>query len=254
MSIASEITRLQGVKSDILTAIENKGVTVPAGSALADCPDLIASIPTGTPAIPNTYQQLMYCYINGNSSPWLQYFVNYTNTDRLELQMQLCLSSNFTSGSKNFVMYWIDTADFYYQVLKDTNKSYFHLGWYSNNVNTPQVTLEDNLFINLSMICSGGYVNVNINGTTVTTAQNTDARSVSLFPYNGNEAYFKNTKFFALKIFDGNSNKLKRYYVPAVRISDGVVGIYDLLNNIFVRPKSWNSQDSNGLSAGPVVA
>lgn len=47
MSIASEITRLQGVKSDILTAIGNKGVVVPADSALDDCPGLIASIPTG---------------------------------------------------------------------------------------------------------------------------------------------------------------------------------------------------------------
>lgn len=44
MSIASEITRLQGVKSDILQAIADKGVTVPAGSALDDCPALIASI------------------------------------------------------------------------------------------------------------------------------------------------------------------------------------------------------------------
>lgn len=44
MSIASEITRLQGVKADILTAIGNKGVTVPADSMLDDCPDLIASI------------------------------------------------------------------------------------------------------------------------------------------------------------------------------------------------------------------
>lgn len=47
MSIASEITRLQGVKSDILTAIADKGVTVPVDSMLDDCPDLIASIPTG---------------------------------------------------------------------------------------------------------------------------------------------------------------------------------------------------------------
>jgi hypothetical protein len=44
MSIASEISRLQGVKSDILGAIANKGVTVPAGSALDDCPALISSI------------------------------------------------------------------------------------------------------------------------------------------------------------------------------------------------------------------
>jgi uncharacterized protein (TIGR02145 family) len=47
MSIASEITRLQGVKSNILQAISDKGVDVPAGSALDDCPDLIASISGG---------------------------------------------------------------------------------------------------------------------------------------------------------------------------------------------------------------
>ena len=59
MSIASEITRLQGVKSDILQAIANKGVTVPAGSALDDCPALIASIPTGG-SLPAGYQQCQY--------------------------------------------------------------------------------------------------------------------------------------------------------------------------------------------------
>lgn len=47
MSIASEITRLQGVKSDIITAIADKGVTVPSGSKLDDCPGLIADIPSG---------------------------------------------------------------------------------------------------------------------------------------------------------------------------------------------------------------
>jgi uncharacterized protein (TIGR02145 family) len=52
MSIASEITRLQGVKADILTAIADKGVTVPAGSALDDCPDLIASISSGGGGVP----------------------------------------------------------------------------------------------------------------------------------------------------------------------------------------------------------
>jgi len=47
MSIASEITRLQGVKADILGAIVDKGVEVPIGSMLADCPDLIAAITGG---------------------------------------------------------------------------------------------------------------------------------------------------------------------------------------------------------------
>ena len=47
MSIASEITRLQGVKADILQAISDEGVEVPVGSALDDCPGLIASIGAG---------------------------------------------------------------------------------------------------------------------------------------------------------------------------------------------------------------
>lgn len=47
MSIASEITRLQGVKTNILQAIRDKGVEVPSGSMLADCPNLIASISGG---------------------------------------------------------------------------------------------------------------------------------------------------------------------------------------------------------------
>ena len=48
MSIASEITRLQGVKSDILDAIAAKGVSVPSGAKLADCPELISLIRGGT--------------------------------------------------------------------------------------------------------------------------------------------------------------------------------------------------------------
>lgn len=47
MSIQNEITRLQGVKSNILAAIEAKNVIVPPGAALADCPDLIAAITGG---------------------------------------------------------------------------------------------------------------------------------------------------------------------------------------------------------------
>ena len=47
MSIASQITRLQGVKSDILRAIADKGVEVQSGSMLADCPDLISAITSG---------------------------------------------------------------------------------------------------------------------------------------------------------------------------------------------------------------
>ena len=52
MSIASEIQRLSGVRSDIFTSITNKGVTVPATATLSSCPTLIDSITTGG-GVPN---------------------------------------------------------------------------------------------------------------------------------------------------------------------------------------------------------
>ncbi len=47
MSIASEISRLQSAKADIIDAIEDKGVTVPSGSTLDDFADLVEAIQTG---------------------------------------------------------------------------------------------------------------------------------------------------------------------------------------------------------------
>lgn len=47
MSIASEITRLQGAKADIKTAIQNKGVTVPSNALLDDFDTYIAQISSG---------------------------------------------------------------------------------------------------------------------------------------------------------------------------------------------------------------
>lgn len=52
MSIASQITRLQGVKAGILQAIANKGVEVTPDSMLDKCPDLIASISGGGGGVP----------------------------------------------------------------------------------------------------------------------------------------------------------------------------------------------------------
>lgn len=47
MSVQSEITRLETAKSDIATAITNKGVTVPSGTKLDGMAALIGSIESG---------------------------------------------------------------------------------------------------------------------------------------------------------------------------------------------------------------
>ena len=90
MSIASEITRLQGVKSDILTAIADKGVTVPEGSALDDCPNLIASISSSEPQVPDTYKELLWVTSdfkeNGGNASYVNLGTGYnTYTYKFEL-------------------------------------------------------------------------------------------------------------------------------------------------------------------------
>jgi hypothetical protein len=46
MSLATEITRIAGIKDNLITAIEAKNVTVPADVTLDELPPLIDSIPT----------------------------------------------------------------------------------------------------------------------------------------------------------------------------------------------------------------
>lgn len=48
MSIASEISRLQGAKADIKEAIEGKGVTVPSATKIDGYADLVDAIPQGS--------------------------------------------------------------------------------------------------------------------------------------------------------------------------------------------------------------
>ena len=63
MSIATEITRLQTAKADLKTAIEGKGVTVPASALISDYADLVESISGGGGS--QKYDDLVAA-INGN--------------------------------------------------------------------------------------------------------------------------------------------------------------------------------------------
>lgn len=42
-----------------------------------------------------------------------------------------------------------------------------------------------------------------------------------------------NTKFYSLKIYEGNTDKLKFNGVPCVRLSDNVPGVFDIVSNQF---------------------
>lgn len=66
MTVASEIARIQGVKANILDAIAAKGVTVPSGAMLADCPNLISSISGGGEG--DIYNVIDYKYYLGRET------------------------------------------------------------------------------------------------------------------------------------------------------------------------------------------
>lgn len=86
MSIQSEIIRLQGVKSSIITALEDKHVIVPSGTMLDECPSLIKSIKTSdefnisniVPIIPQTgiYVVDDNGYIGMDITKYFQYSAN----------------------------------------------------------------------------------------------------------------------------------------------------------------------------------
>ena len=66
MAVADEITRIQGAKADLKTAIEAKGVTVPSSALIDDYPDYVDAIQQGSaPALqaktatPSTSQQVI---------------------------------------------------------------------------------------------------------------------------------------------------------------------------------------------------
>ena len=73
MSIASEIQRLQGVRANIFDAITNKGVSVPSGAKLADCPELIEAI-SGGGCDEDTIeiQGFLYRYVKIGNLLWLK--------------------------------------------------------------------------------------------------------------------------------------------------------------------------------------
>lgn len=66
MSVADELTRIQGAKADLRTAIQAKGVTVPSSALIDDYPDYVDAIQQGSaPALqaktatPSTSQQVI---------------------------------------------------------------------------------------------------------------------------------------------------------------------------------------------------
>lgn len=133
MSIASEIQRLSGVRSDIFTSITNKGVTVPVTATLSSCPDLIDSIQ------------------GGGGSP-----TSLVNT--------AFIASGFVSGYRPFTATQVEAPVYdtitYTGMIPSYSNGNFTLNGYKTTANSPQTATFTGTI--------GQYTNVNpVTGTLV---------------------------------------------------------------------------------------
>lgn len=103
MSIASEITRLSGVRSDIFTSITNKGVTVPATATFSSCPALIDSITGGGGGGEPT------SLINDSftASGYLSAYRPFTATQNV-VPLYDVVTGTYTTGAKDNYYYYIE--------------------------------------------------------------------------------------------------------------------------------------------------
>jgi hypothetical protein len=107
MSIASEISRLSGVREDIFTSITSKGVTVPATATFSSCPALIDSITGGGGGSPTDMVNTAF-----TASGFLSGYRPFTAT-QIEVPEYDTVSGNYaTGGDSNYYVVQIPMKDF----------------------------------------------------------------------------------------------------------------------------------------------
>ena len=164
MSIASEITRLQGVKSDILQAIADKGVTVPAGAGLDDVAGLIEDIPSGEESLPTGYTELMYIEFGGSNSSFFNKSIFRENGYTYEYSMQ-------------------DNIEYKFKMILPNTGSYFFVEFFVQH--TGDWTKNRLIYIsNLNM--SENNFDVNYDGNTETLVIPSSVQDMSILVRNGN--------------------------------------------------------------------
>jgi hypothetical protein len=265
MSIASEITRLQGVKSDILQAISDKGVVVPAGSALDDCPDLIASIPTGGGNIPDGYKLTMYTELAYNSGATIIMYPKYYGQDDItpyrydSLEYQVYLKQNVSNPSValGFSAYPGSGGQFKYLRLSanitpgsESIQCEFRMRNYFDNTLTLSGTAEG--FVVAKMSYDGTDAHYALNDITDSKTDTANNNAIPDGPwqlFNVGADEFAGTKIFRMRSKIYNSDKYRFDYVPARRISDNRAGFINLVTGNFV----WSKDTPTNLVAGPDI-
>ena len=118
MSIASEIERLQNAKSALKTAIEGKGVTVPASTKLDGYSVLVDSIEQGG----GTDDDNWYMIVGDDySEGYVGHFKVYFHPDYESHQWIIYGSAGNISSSNKFIWFEYKGENYYVDNLNDGN-------------------------------------------------------------------------------------------------------------------------------------
>jgi hypothetical protein len=146
----------------------------------------------------------------------------YSETDGLVFTTYINGAGNFAWACQNNTGNWINTG-----ITADTNKHTFIVDSLNNSVSID-----------------------NYNATITTTRTNNSLTSILLFVYRYENGVDKNTlsylKMYSTKIYD--NNVLVRDFIPCYRNSDNVVGLYDIVNDVF-----YTNQGTGAFTYGSVV-
>jgi hypothetical protein len=244
-----------------LQAISDKGVVVPAGSALDDCPDLIASIPTGGGNIPDGYKLTMYTEIAA-SGPAAKIMPQFFGQDDVtpyrydSLEYQVYLKQNVSSPQTYFDFSGASNSNYKAMNLiavttqgSESIKCTFKFRDYFENTLTINGAAEGFVVAKMSYDGTDGNFSLNDITNSSTGVLGNDAFVKTWQLFNVVVADYAGTKIFRMRSKIYNSDKYRFDYVPARRISDNRAGFINLVTGNFV----WNKDAPTSLVAGPDV-
>ena len=143
MSIQTELTRITNAKAAIKTAIEGKGVTVPAGTLLDGMAPLIASIQAGG-------SNKLYCETVTFEADKTTYEINHDLGERPNFLLYFTLSTNSSLSTYRTpaALLFVSNGIMYYASVGTGNSSYNKKGF----AKTDMITYSDKSYVNIEPI------------------------------------------------------------------------------------------------------
>lgn len=224
MSIASELNRLLQAKSDLATAIANKGVTVPANATLDDYAALVDSIQTGGGGSTLPYDAEVE-YLQGDGAAYIDTGMKAAGTFHIKTYLVDFFTSTFLGNWPFGGRTAYNNNAFGMFIAADTNK--INVAY---NGNTLPLATYSSYQQSCWVEIKGGSINIGSTTYALTAKTFTSSYNVILFGLNnGGSIINSRAKIGKTLLYDGTT---MMYLIP-VRV--GQVGyFYDIISETLI--------------------